>query len=380
MLSVTIILCIKVVNMSGENLSLIKLFFRRDQQIEFIENYISLKVNNNRIMKDRDLLIGLKDLYQAQYGEANTTVKIISLLLEKITEGLSLPEAMGPFFRPDIVQVFSASYNSRAGFDEVRGLVQRIINGDKLVSAFLGAISFPIFFLFATICLFLFTGGFFLPMTIDMIEKDAIDSLMTFSMVVSSFVIDYWYLVLLPFILLIGAYIYSRQNWFSDGRNWADENLPPYQVMALLYSYNIFGILSMLSSSGLKSESSGTKISIRKAIETMLETATPYAAWHLRQMLDMTSGGVFGLLQLETGLLPTRLKMRLRIAQLSGISDQSELLAVIAAESFGDFEKALQKPRTLIRNICLLLGAVIMILAIYAMFISQMLLQTNMAM
>jgi hypothetical protein len=366
--------------MSGENLSLIKLFFRRDQQIEFIENYISLKVNNNRIMKDRDLLIGLKDLYQAQYGEANTTVKIISLLLEKITEGVSLPEAMGPFFRPDIVQVFSASYNSRAGFDEVRGLVQRIINGDKLVSAFLGAISFPIFFLFATICLFLFTGGFFLPMTIDMIEKDAIDSLMTFSMVVSSFVIDYWYLVLLPFILLIGAYIYSRQNWFSDGRNWADENLPPYQVMALLYSYNIFGILSMLSSSGLKSESSGTKISIRKAIETMLETATPYAAWHLRQMLDMTSGGVFGLLQLETGLLPTRLKMRLRIAQLSGISDQSELLAVIAAESFGDFEKALQKPRTLIRNICLLLGAVIMILAIYAMFISQMLLQTNMAM
>lgn len=380
MLSVTIILCIKVVNMSGENLSLIKLFFRRDQQIEFIENYISLKVNNNRIMKDRDLLIGLKDLYQAQYGEANTTVKIISLLLEKITEGVSLPEAMGPFFRPDIVQVFSASYNSRAGFDEVRGLVQRIINGDKLVSAFLGAISFPIFFLFATICLFLFTGGFFIPMTIDMIEKDAIDSLMTFSMVVSSFVIDYWYLVLLPFILLIGAYIYSRQNWFSDGRNWADENLPPYQVMALLYSYNIFGILSMLSSSGLKSESSGTKISIRKAIETMLETATPYAAWHLRQMLDMTSGGVFGLLQLETGLLPTRLKMRLRIAQLSGISDQSELLAVIAAESFGDFEKALQKPRTLIRNICLLLGAVIMILAIYAMFISQMLLQTNMAM
>ncbi len=380
MLSVTIILCIKVVNMSGENLSLIKLFFRRDQQIEFIENYISLKVNNNRIMKDRDLLIGLKDLYQAQYGEANTTVKIISLLLEKITEGVSLPEAMGPFFRPDIVQVFSASYNSRAGFDEVRGLVQRIINGDKLVSAFLGAISFPIFFLFATICLFLFTGGFFLPMTIDMIEKDAIDSLMTFSMVVSSFVIDYWYLVLLPFILLIGAYIYSRQNWFSDGRNWADGNLPPYQVMALLYSYNIFGILSMLSSSGLKSESSGTKISIRKAIETMLETATPYAAWHLRQMLDMTSGGVFGLLQLETGLLPTRLKMRLRIAQLSGISDQSELLAVIAAESFGDFEKALQKPRTLIRNICLLLGAVIMILAIYAMFISQMLLQTNMAM
>lgn len=380
MLSVTIILCIKVVNMSGENRSLIKLFFRRDQQIEFIENYISLKVNNNRIMKDRDLLIGLKDLYQAQYGEANTTVKIISLLLEKITEGVSLPEAMGPFFRPDIVQVFSASYNSRAGFDEVRGLVQRIINGDKLVSAFLGAISFPIFFLFATICLFLFTGGFFLPMTIDMIEKDAIDSLMTFSMVVSSFVIDYWYLVLLPFILLIGAYIYSRQNWFSDGRNWADENLPPYQVMALLYSYNIFGILSMLSSSGLKSESSGTKISIRKAIETMLESATPYAAWHLRQMLDMTSGGVFGLLQLETGLLPTRLKMRLRIAQLSGISDQSELLAVIAAESFGDFEKALQKPRTLIRNICLLLGAVIMILAIYAMFISQMLLQTNMAM
>ncbi len=380
MLSVTIILCIKVVNMSGENLSLIKLFFRRDQQIEFIENYISLKVNNNRIMKDRDLLIGLKDLYQAQYGEANTTVKIISLLLEKITEGVSLPEAMGPFFRPDIVQVFSASYNSRAGFDEVRGLVQRIINGDKLVSAFLGAISFPIFFLFATICLFLFTGGFFLPMTTDMIEKDAIDSLMTFSMVVSSFVIDYWYLVLLPFILLIGAYIYSRQNWFSDGRNWADGNLPPYQVMALLYSYNIFGILSMLSSSGLKSESSGTKISIRKAIETMLETATPYAAWHLRQMLDMTSGGVFGLLQLETGLLPTRLKMRLRIAQLSGISDQSELLAVIAAESFGDFEKALQKPRTLIRNICLLLGAVIMILAIYAMFISQMLLQTNMAM
>lgn len=380
MLSVTIILCIKVVNMSGENLSLIKLFFRRDQQIEFIENYISLKVNNNRIMKDRDLLIGLKDLYQAQYGEANTTVKIISLLLEKITEGVSLPEAMGPFFRPDIVQVFSASYSSRAGFDEVRGLIQRIINGDKLVSAFLGAISFPIFFLFVTICLFLFTGGFFIPMTIDMIEKDAIDSLMTFSMNVSSFVIDYWYIVLLPFILLIGAYIYSRQNWFSDRRNWADENLPPYQVMALLYSYNIFGILSMLSSSGLKSESSGTKISIRKAIETMLETATPYAAWHLRQMLDMTSGGVFGLLQLETGLLPTRLKMRLRIAQLSGISDQSELLAVIAAESFGDFEKALQKPRTLIRNICLLLGAVIMILAIYAMFISQMLLQTNMAM
>ncbi|MFM5296258.1 hypothetical protein ACEUAI_18705 [Aeromonas veronii] len=366
--------------MNGELPRFIKFFFRRDQQLAFIENYISLKVNNNRIMKDRDLLIGLKDLYQVQYGEANTTVKIIGLLLEKITEGVSLPEAMGPYFRPDIVQVFSASYNSRAGFDEVKGLIQRIINGDKLVRAFMTSISFPLFFLFVTVCLFLFVGGLFIPMTIEMIEKDAIDSLLYFSMDVSAFVLDYWYLVLLPFFVLTGLYVYSRQNWFSEERNWADNHLPPYQVMALLYSYNIFGILSMLSSSGLKSESAGTKISIRKAIETMLETATPYASWHLKQMLDMTSGGVFGLLQLETGLLPTRLKMRLRIAQLSGISDQTQLLGVIAAESFGDFEKALEKPKSLIRNLSLIAGAVIMIISLYAMFMSQMLLQTNMDM
>ncbi|WP_323947466.1 type II secretion system F family protein [Aeromonas hydrophila] len=366
--------------MIGEQFNFTKFFFRREQQIELIENYISLKVSNNRIMKDRDLLIGLKDLYKEEYGESNVTIKIISLLLEKITEGVSLPEAMGPYFRADIVQVFSASYNSRAGFDEVRGLIQRIISGDQLVREFLSSISFPVFFLFVAIGMFLFVGGFFVPMTIEMIEKDAIDSVLHFSMGVSSFVIGKWYFAILPFVVLVWLYAYSKQNWFSDGRNWADNHLPPYQVMALLYSYNIFGILSMLSSSGIKSESSGTKISIRKAIETMLDTATPYASWHLKQMLDMTSGGVFGLLQLETGLLPTRLKMRLRVSQLSGVSDQTQLLAIIASESFGDFKKALEKPKNLIRNISLAAGATIMIFSLYAMFVSQMLLQTNMSM
>ena len=366
--------------MSNNQLGLMRFLFRREQQLEFIENYISMKVNDKRIMKDRDLLIGLKELYQKQYGETYISVHVIGLLLEKLTEGASLPEALEPYFRADIVQVFSASYSSRAGFEEVKGLIRRIINGDELIRSFITSVSFPAFYLLVTIGLFLFVGGLFIPMTIEMIEKDAIDSLLYFTIDVSAFVIDYWYVIAVPLIASIISYFYSRQRWLTDKRTWADNHLPPYQVMALLYSYNIFGILSMLSSSGLKSETSGTKISVRKAIETMLETSTPYATWHLKQMLDMTSGGVFGLLQLETGLLPTRMKMRLRIAQVSGVSDQTALLKVIANESFEDFKKALEQPKAVIRNMCLILGSAILITSLYAMFLSQMLLQTSMSM
>jgi len=125
-------------------------------------------------------------------------------------------------------------------------------------------------------------------------------------------------------------------------------------------SFKLFGLLSTLV---------GTGINVKDAINIILRSANPYAEYHLKSMRDMTKIGVYGLLQLETGLLPHRLRLRLRIASASGINKECDILSIVANDSFDDFKQGLEQPTQYLTLLLYVIFGCLLLSAVYVMLI-----------
>ncbi|MNG99280.1 hypothetical protein D3C79_584450 [compost metagenome] len=229
--------------------------------------------------------------------------------------------------------------------------------------SFWRALFFPIFIFVVGMIIFVFVGLFYMPIVQAMIKEDQLDWFMLFVRGFGVFMEKYWPIIVVVVVGLFITYKLTVRTWTGEYRKLADKYLPPYQIATLMLSFNLFGVLALLASSGSK---------VKACLEIMLPNASDYTRWHLEQMLDMTSSGVYGLLQLETGLLPPRLKLRLRIASKSGVSDQAKIFHIIAHESFEDFEASMEKPRVAIGSFFLLLGVFMLGGGLYTMMSIQM--------
>ncbi|WP_330544781.1 type II secretion system F family protein (plasmid) [Aeromonas hydrophila] len=337
--------------------------FGRAQQDLFVNSYISFKSSQSHAMKDREVIGGLQESFESTYGNDSPIAFVTKRILDQIASGASLAKAMEPYFEESVMQVFTAVYNSTGDFGKVRELIERIDKAKKLMRSFWRALFFPFFIFIIGMIIFVFVGLFYMPIVEAMIKEDQLDWFMIFVRGGGAFMETYWPVIAIAVIGLAVSYKLTVRTWTGEYRKMADKYFPPYQIATLMLSFNLFGVLSLLSSSGSK---------VKDCLEIMLPNASDYSRWHLEQMLDMTSSGVYGLLQLETGLLPPRLKLRLRIASKSGVSDQAKIFHIIAHESFEDFEASMEKPRVAIGSFFLVLGVFLLGGGLYTMLSIQM--------
>jgi hypothetical protein len=66
-------------------------------------------------------------------------------------------------------------------------------------------------------------------------------------------------------------------------------------------------------------------------------------------MLDMTQEGSTEFRQLDTGLLPLRLRVRLHVSGKAGAASALDIFSVIASHAGEDFDDAIQKTQGLIK-------------------------------
>lgn len=307
------------------------LLFSTNRQMEFLDNYLSLKGDEDSPLSDKDVFLGVKEVYSEIFNESRFEVLICDFVIDSLARGESVHEALAPFLDRDIVLAFKATAEVGQTDYGLKQVIKNITAQNEMQKSFLKSIKRGLVFLVIGILFVLGVSTFALPAMMEMLDKSDLDPMALYFLDLNIFLEANGARVTLVVILLVSIYLYSLKNWHGKSRDLVDNFFlyKPYKGFA---ANRFFNMLTLLKSS---------KLSLRQSLEVIDGETSPFMQHHLEQMLDMTREGGYNLEQLDTGLLTPRLKVRLKAAGMSGNDNMDEVFGRIASSASEDFEKGL---------------------------------------
>ncbi|NQZ49375.1 MAG: type II secretion system F family protein [Moritella sp.] len=300
----------------------IKILMTNNRQFDFLDNYLALKGKGEKQMSDKNVILGIREVYTETISEYCLEVYMCDFIEDVLKSGGNMAEALVPFLDPKIIMAFRATYQVGKTSYGIKQVIKNIQNQADLRKSFKKSIQSGLMFFFGGISVVMVVSSQFLPMLLGMVDESNVDGLTLFYKDLGIFINNNFTQILIGFLLCTIAYIVSLPIWVGPSRTAAD-NIFLYSIYQSFAANQFFNMLTLLKNGNL---------SLRQSLETILEDSTPYMQYHIDQMLDMTRTGTTDLEQLNTGLLPRRLQIRLKIAgmQKGNLDNVFELIAETA--------------------------------------------------
>lgn len=317
-------------------LKLQKEFFTTKKQEEFLDNYLAIKGgDDSTTLPDKEVFLALKDVYEETYSPSCFEVKMSDYVIDEISDGGRVDDALSPFLHDDIVMAFKATIEVGKTEFGLRQVIKNISQQTKLKSAFNKKIRGGLFIFLLGVSFVLGVSSFALPAMLEMINERDLDELATAYLHLGRFINDNGKMLVVFIITVFFLYKYSLPNVFGSAR----KNLESIPLIGIFYqpyksfsANRFFNMLTLLKSS---------KLSLRQSLEILETKNTPFMTHHIERMLDMTSLGVADLEQLDTGLLTPRLRVRLKSAGIRSDGKLDDVFMTIASKASEDFERGL---------------------------------------
>jgi len=307
-----------------------KIFFTNNRQFDFLDHYLALKGNSENQLPDKNVILGIKEVYTETISEHCLEVYMCDYIEDVLKNGGNMAEALVPFLDPKIIMAFRATYSVGKTSYGIKQVIKNIKGQAELRTSFKKSIKTGLMFFFAGIAVVTVVSSQFLPMLLGMVDESNVDGLTIFYKDLGIFINNSLFEVLIGLVVLAIAYIISLPIWIGPSRTAAD-SVFLYSIYQSFAANQFFNMLTLLKTGSL---------SLRQSLEAIHEDSTPYMQYHIEQMLDMTRTGSTDLEQLNTGLLPLRLQVRLKIAGMqSGSMDNA--FEVIAETASSDVTKKL---------------------------------------
>lgn len=315
----------------------INVFFRKNvlfplsRQFEFLTNYTSLKTDasGHEILHTKEVLLALKDIYAKESGVDSIEYRVCNSMLSKLGEGLSFFETMDDWFHPDICLTYKISLAAGSQRAGVEAIITTMKLQNQRKNRFFKAMILPLIIFIAGVAVFCGMSIGILPTFFYSPEElKKATGLVSFTLKMGDVINKYWPVFtigLLPIIICF-FYFMPKKGLTEIYRNFS--------------AGRFFSLLSLLINSSL---------TVKDSLLTLQPHVSPYLQDHIENMLDMTQEGSTEFRQLDTGLLPLRLRVRLHVSGKAGAASALDIFSVIASHAGEDFDDAIQKTQGLIK-------------------------------
>ncbi|MEH6454812.1 MAG: hypothetical protein V7749_00690 [Cocleimonas sp.] len=308
----------------------------RTKQIDFLKLWSSLKSNNS---SDKGVIESLKDDYEKVYGECQESIFCEKALKELSNWNGGFPRAMEGGFDDDLVLLVKVTKTSDNVENSLNKLLAQTETWFKLkFDIFMSILTNGLFVLFAASTFILMsTKG--ISFAIEGLKPEQIVGMPALLQAAGVFIENKKWILLvlilgLPITALLVALFYVGQH-----RNVLDKKIPFFGFYSANLSSKFFTLLDVMIMSGL---------SIRHSLEYMQKTGliNRYINVHIEEMLyrlkerrsykNNNTQEDFN--TFDTGLLPERLRLRLKIMSKSNDKfSQSSIMDTISQSLIKDY-------------------------------------------
>lgn len=335
------------------------LLFPKNAQVEFVKHYLDLKLNSN---SDRSSIEQMLEIYRATVGNSAAETQVCHEMLAKLKNGFPIVDAMRGWFDDDFLLVFSASLNTSHPVDIIEKYMVVMDSFKDLLSVLWKKISLPLIFLLGTFAMIIVLGTYVIPSLVLAVDATQLTMPIKTVTAIASFVSDHGAKLFILFFVLVFAYRYASRNLIGPLRERFDHTL--FTIPTQITSAKFFAMLSLLLEA---------RMSIKRCLEILYGNMTPYVDDHIRKMLEKTQKGSSNMQQLDTGLLDSRLKIRLRMASIQNASGNDKSLSLISQFAVKDVSSSLLKIAVTISMVLWLSLIVMFAIMFNAMFDAIML-------
>lgn len=337
-----------------------KIRFSTQSQFEWMNAYTSMKVRDRG---DLDVLSAMEMIFVSEHGPASLPRYVTKEVITRF-ESEPLVSIMADWFDPDLCVIFQAQRESAGEANLLQDLAEQMSKQQTARVQFVRSLFMPIMlFLFGIVFITGFSV-FIVPMLSQFSTSDQNPSqglLPILVTIASGF--SRWGWKVSAFLLGAAASVYVvLPYWIGITRRTADKYLG--WIGLSLYGHfkcaRLLGVLGMMLRSN---------ISVYESIAIINPYMTPYLKWHLKQFQTLAEHGLHGFELMDTGLLPPKSRIRLRIASSNGSQEFEKAFSEVALFASEDFTGSLRSVQTKIGTVLILLGLAGIFVGMIGMFL-----------
>lgn len=334
----------------------------RSEQIDFLMNYSKLKQDG---VKDRKAITALREEYSDSLGLEANEVKYCNEALASMQSGaIGIDEGMQRWFDPDLAQVAKTANASKNGSEALKILLEHIEKWQVVKNDVYAAFKKPLLWLAGSML------GTYLVATVgikalagDTPKEKWTETALAYDEF-GVFLNTYSDVILMFVLLLTAIYFWVMFFYVGESRRYLDKYVPGFAFYQASQASRFFSIMAVLVSPN------GGKLTLKPALEQFEgndDLTSDYLAEHVAEMLELSERGRFALEQLDTGLLPKRMRVRLGVAgKTSGGLSMSDTFDSIANNLSSDFGHSMAKTVTRYFNVAKIISILLLMGAISA--------------
>lgn len=288
-----------------------RLRISRDRQIDILRNFSNLLSEGGKV---RSILTILEREYLKAHGPDHAEVKFFRSALSSIKAGISLDEAMREWFDPDLSQVMRATFSAKNGAGALDSLLSQVERWEAVSKKIRSALKTPLIVIIGSSVFTMVISVWGIDMLAGDTPKEHWTEIAIAYANFGDWLEDNNKYVLLMFAWLVGIYFYALFAIDGERRVVLDKYVPGFSFYQASQASRFFSVMSVLVSP------QGGAMHLKRALSEFEENTdliSSYLEEHVQIMLDRCQRGEFNYEQLNTGLLPPNLQVRLGVAASS---------------------------------------------------------------
>lgn len=225
-------------------------------------------------------------------------------VLKAISEGKYVADGMYKWFPQYIVEIVRAGEEGGTLAKTLISAEEALTQKSNALNSIFNSLSYPIIVIVAGLIVSVFINHSIFVNFRGILPIDQWPQVSRDVAVFSSFVQDWWFLVLFWILLAIIGISYGLCNYVGRARDFID-NLPILSLYRQFTAARFMQMLGLLIANG---------VMLKRALKILQHGANPYLAWHLLTMEYRLGGGQENIAEvLDTGLIDKSNLVRLHI-------------------------------------------------------------------
>lgn len=301
------------------------IIFREKAQFEFIEDFKSWLDDNGNIRKACTNIINSAE---AINEGKKPYVQVAKDIREAVVNGRSVASGMEDWFDPAIVMVFTVGQETSNLSEMLNNYIKQREEIKEARSEFLKPLKYPFVMMLVSIAMAMGLSQIMLPQFIPFVPVDQWPDETKLFLNVTNHFASYFALYIMVLIVFFCLFNW----WLVNGRGRVRRsvsNLFPFNIYSYLLAMQLTKMMSLLV---------GRVFSPYQAAKEIRKSASPFFAWHLKEIMNREETGSVSIAHsFDTGLLPARLIQRMDAACSQG-GAKSQLLALETAGKRSGYE------------------------------------------
>ncbi|ENN6469965.1 hypothetical protein AB9X29_003766 [Vibrio vulnificus] len=292
----------------------------RDEQIEILEMLTAMKEAG---ATDKPAVSALNEEYEEEYGKECLQCEFFRMALKSIGSGSSLDAAMNEWFAPDLSMIVRTAAAARVGDkahqDEsyknmerpLTTLLRLSTERQKVMNDLLKEFKKPFFSILMGLAATYGAARYGVRMMAGDTPRSEWSLLARMYDAFGTWMGQWMDVLFVLFALFVVAYFYCLKFYDGEYRLLMDKWVPGFSFYQAVVAGQFFAVMSVLVSP------IGGRMKLKEALSEFSSNDNlnnPYISLHIDEMLYRCGDGSFELDQLDTGLLPSRMKIRLSVA------------------------------------------------------------------